>query len=489
MVSSMSNKTSFDPQEWQSLIRVPRLVAEAMLDRLVEDSFSQGQFEEDVATILSTAHRREASSDLVRSAAREASDDRRTDWAVYQTAWPDPRQAAIGACHTAAAVLASRAAPAERMAYVRWVLAIAASVRSVVEESQSVIPPEGADPQALIDELARVLLRGQRGGRVSGTVNRIRNTESRAGRFGLIFVGFIIAFVAIAAEPWLLPLTMLGGGGWWFKRRLSGDPGARRGGPMALAAMALLTTCGLCGLITSLTDTSTTPPDRAESPAEDDAKSGRSGDAESDSEKDVEGDAEGDEGHGDANSGDDSSAGNSTDRDSNPAAPLLNQSGIVGTEDDAAGTAQEATATAPEPTATAVPPTTTPVPPTQAPPIDRDPNGARACDDFPSYEIMQRWRTYWIARGIGNPGGLDGDGDGVACEDGEGGRQAAAPTDPPPPPPPPASIPGGGDGGGGAGGGSGCCRVCTPGVSKPCGNTCISVRFNCHTEPGCACGG
>lgn len=32
-----------------------------------------------------------------------------------------------------------------------------------------------------------------------------------------------------------------------------------------------------------------------------------------------------------------------------------------------------------------------------------------------------------------------------------------------------------------------CCRCCTRGVSKPCGDSCISQSRNCNTPPGCAC--
>ena len=47
-------------------------------------------------------------------------------------------------------------------------------------------------------------------------------------------------------------------------------------------------------------------------------------------------------------------------------------------------------------------------------------------------------------------------------------------TGPPPGNPPPTTP-------------SRCCRVCTQG--KACGNTCISVNFQCRTPPGCACNG
>jgi len=30
-----------------------------------------------------------------------------------------------------------------------------------------------------------------------------------------------------------------------------------------------------------------------------------------------------------------------------------------------------------------------------------------------------------------------------------------------------------------------CCKYCTKG--KPCGDTCISVKYTCHVGPGCAC--
>lgn len=145
---------------------------------------------------------------------------------------------------------------------------------------------------------------------------------------------------------------------------------------------------------------------------------------------------------------------------------------------------QTATATSMPPTQTPVPPT--PRPPTAAPPVNNDPNQDQNCDSFPDYQTMSAWRGYWIARGIRNPGRLDGDGDGKACEDGEGGRPAAVP---PPPvqqnvaPPPPA------DSGGGGGGGGGCCKTCNPAKSKPCGDSCIALNKTCHKGAGCACSG
>ncbi len=143
----------------------------------------------------------------------------------------------------------------------------------------------------------------------------------------------------------------------------------------------------------------------------------------------------------------------------------------------------------PPPTATGVPATatrtSTPVPPTEAPAVDLDPYADRNCDEFDNYGQMQAWRLYWQRRGVPNPGNLDGDGDGLACEEGEGGRpapppsplpfaQPAAPVAPPPAAQPPAR---------------GCCRYCTPGKSKACGDACISINKECHKEPGCACDG
>lgn len=138
--------------------------------------------------------------------------------------------------------------------------------------------------------------------------------------------------------------------------------------------------------------------------------------------------------------------------------------------------AATATMTVEPPTATSEPPSPTAPPPTQPPPIDIEPRQDQNCSSFPNVQTMQAWRRYWIGRGIANPGGLDGDGDGVACEDGEGGRPAAAP----PPPPPPAAAPA-------QAAPSGCCKFCRTG--KPCGDTCISRDKDCHVGPGCACGG
>lgn len=139
------------------------------------------------------------------------------------------------------------------------------------------------------------------------------------------------------------------------------------------------------------------------------------------------------------------------------------------------------------PTDTPLPPTSTSVPPTPAPPIDRDARATLRCDDFPNYETMVAWRRYWTARGVTNPGQLDGDGDGIACEDGEGGRPA-----PPPPPAAPAQnfsgavapqqeLP--------APAPRNCCKVCNPGRSKACGDSCISLSYTCRKGAGCACDG
>ncbi len=133
----------------------------------------QATFEADVATILSTAHRRGARSALVSAAAKEASDDFRSEWDVYLSKWPDQRQAAIGACREAAQVLAARVSSAERMAYVRWVLTISAMVRKVVEESDAVVHRPDADSQGLIDEFARILLSGRSGGRLRRAIDRL----------------------------------------------------------------------------------------------------------------------------------------------------------------------------------------------------------------------------------------------------------------------------------------------------------------------------
>jgi hypothetical protein len=34
-----------------------------------------------------------------------------------------------------------------------------------------------------------------------------------------------------------------------------------------------------------------------------------------------------------------------------------------------------------------------------------------------------------------------------------------------------------------------CCKYCTPGKSKPCGDSCISLDKTCHQPLGCACSG
>jgi hypothetical protein len=150
------------------------------------------------------------------------------------------------------------------------------------------------------------------------------------------------------------------------------------------------------------------------------------------------------------------------------------------TDAPASETPVPATQTPLPPTPTEIP--STAVPPTAPPPVNLDPRQDRKCDEFDSYDQMVAWRNYWIARGIPNPGHLDGDGDGVACEEGEGGRPAPPPPpqpavqQPPPPaaqPPPPRA----------------CCKYCTPGKSKPCGDTCIRLSYTCRSGPGCACAG
>lgn len=77
---------------------------------------------------------------------------------------------------------------------------------------------------------------------------------------------------------------------------------------------------------------------------------------------------------------------------------------------------------------TAVPPTLAPtaIPePTQPPPLPTEPPDPRPdlnagsdlnCSDFSDGWEAQRYWDYWRARGVNNPGGLDGDGDGDVCE-------------------------------------------------------------------------
>lgn len=97
-----------------------------------------------------------------------------------------------------------------------------------------------------------------------------------------------------------------------------------------------------------------------------------------------------------------------------------------------AATEAPPTATAPP---TIVPPTAVPTP---AFPYDPPPEEDRNCADFAGTGTdPQAW---WNARRSDswpNPGGLDGDGDGSVCEQGEGGIPAA----PPPPPAPAADQP------------------------------------------------
>lgn len=141
-------------------------------------------------------------------------------------------------------------------------------------------------------------------------------------------------------------------------------------------------------------------------------------------------------------------------------------------------------------TPTAIPPTRVPptsVPPTQPPPVDLDPRSDRNCSEFANYGQMQSWRRYWIARGVPNPGRLDGDGDGVACEDGEGGRPAAAAPRAPQPLLQQPAAPVAPDTHARQQGG--CCKHCDPSKSKPCGDSCISLNKTCHKGAGCACGG
>lgn len=64
-----------------------------------------------------------------------------------------------------------------------------------------------------------------------------------------------------------------------------------------------------------------------------------------------------------------------------------------------------------------------PVAPTAAPPAeaqnprpDRDPTAGVNCGDFATRAEARAWWQYWRARGVQNPGGLDGNNDGTACE-------------------------------------------------------------------------
>lgn len=81
---------------------------------------------------------------------------------------------------------------------------------------------------------------------------------------------------------------------------------------------------------------------------------------------------------------------------------------------------------------TTVPPTAVPALPTAAPriqpaaavppaePVDPAPGYDPAtnvnCGDFASRSQARAWWHYWRAKGVGNPGGLDGNNDGEACE-------------------------------------------------------------------------
>lgn len=103
------------------------------------------------------------------------------------------------------------------------------------------------------------------------------------------------------------------------------------------------------------------------------------------------------------------------------------------TATEAATATIEATVTKPP---TAVPPTTAPteVPATAAPQpaalpagvVDRDPNLAANCGDFPSPAAAQSWWNYYRGQGNNNPGGLDGDGDGDVCEQGNDGPSSGS---------------------------------------------------------------
>ena len=61
------------------------------------------------------------------------------------------------------------------------------------------------------------------------------------------------------------------------------------------------------------------------------------------------------------------------------------------------------------------PPPPPPPPPPPAPP-GPSPDLNVNCSDFPTRAAAQTWWDYWRARGYTNPGGLDGDRDGLVCE-------------------------------------------------------------------------
>jgi hypothetical protein len=213
---------------WPSLVRVPRLVAEAMWP----PQHDSRRRREKIRSVLERAHGSFPESGLVQAAGLHAADDAFTDWAVFEAAWPDAKTAALAACLQAATVLrvaegdAAGSADggrgedagvdgvavneAERVSYARWVLSVGALVEKAWRESEEAADRVSVVPRPRLDELARALLGP--GMKTPDFGAGWFDTPER--RIAVILTGLVAVPVALIAEPVLAPLALLGAGGW-----------------------------------------------------------------------------------------------------------------------------------------------------------------------------------------------------------------------------------------------------------------------------------
>lgn len=484
----MASKQDFTPSEWQVLSAAPRAITRAMRD--VWDAGLDGEAAEMAAEqrAFGTPPAGVADDALLAPLAREAAAMDRASLAAACAEWPDERAAALGLTRRAGEILRAKATQAQVHDYIRWAITLAATVAVAGRAPADGEATLGAAEQQLVDELAEAFAAQPSEGAAAAAPASAAtgDAEQRSGERGratkkrvAIWLGVTLLVLFSLAGNELAMLGLAGAGGYWayraYKKRsgggdarssegasgLGGRPApaavapravsgaaasaATRSGTatrtqsqrfqdllgdrrMAIAALSLVAICGTCGVITTL-----------DSSARDEGATDSTQMERDAAEEEAADQAEADDANIEAGSA---------------ALGFMSASSDVDADETEEATATREPTDEPEPTETdepsptTVPPTDTPaptvtaVPPTPAPPHPADPNGTRACADFPDAGTMQAWRSYWIQRGIGNPGGLDGDGDGTACEEGEGGRPAAAPpTAPPPPPPPPTEAP------------------------------------------------
>jgi len=219
--------------DWPSVVRVPRLVAEAMWP----PQHDRHRRREEIQSVLEGTHGWFPESGLVQAAGPHAADDAFTDWAVFEAAWPDAKTAALAACMQAATVLrvgeddatgsdggvhggGGRSEDvglgvvaineAERVYFARWVLSVGVLVEKAWRESEEASDRVSMAARPRLDELARALLGP--GMKTPDFGAGWFDTPER--RIAVILTGLVGVPVALIAEPVLAPLALLGAGGW-----------------------------------------------------------------------------------------------------------------------------------------------------------------------------------------------------------------------------------------------------------------------------------